>query len=200
VVAFFVAGDDLEAATRLLQESLDLSRSVGNERGVAQVLAMLVMQDARSGRWEAATLSLEETVDIWRRLGDRVHLAFDLVWLAFAYGRMGRSAKARSAALEALDLFEQAENATGLGIALVDLAFLATWEGRHEDAIRLAAANEALRNRVGGPPAPIGGFMEGEPAVDARAHIPSDVADRAWEEGLHMDLDEAIAFARGERE
>ncbi len=194
--AFFVAGDDLESATGLLEESRDLFRSVGDERGVAQVLTLLVMPDAHAGQWDRVIANLEEVVAIWRRVGDRVHLGFDLVWLGFAYGRAGRREEASSAALEALELFREADNPTGVGIALVDLAFLATWEGRHEDAVRLAGAYESLRAKVGGPPGAIGGILEGDPAEDARPHLSEDVARRAWEEGLAMSVDQAVAAAR----
>jgi hypothetical protein len=133
-------------------------------------------------------------------LGDPLHRAFDLVWLAFAYGRVGRQREARSAVLECLDLFREADNATGVGIALTDLAFLATWEGRHEDALRFAGASDALKERVGGPPGAIGGLMEGDPAADARAQLPDDMADRAWDEGRAMSVDDAVALARKEAE
>jgi predicted ATPase/class 3 adenylate cyclase len=194
--AFVVAGDDLDAAGRLLDESLDLFRRAGNEQGVAQVLPMLVMRDAQAGEWDRVIAGLEEAVATWRRLRDRLHLAFDLVWLAFAHGRVGHRAEARSAALEALELFREADNATGVGIAFIDLAFLATWEGHHQDALKLAGAYESLRERIGGPPGAIGGLLEGDPAAEARAHLSEDAAQRAWEEGLAMSLDEAVALAR----
>jgi len=196
--AFVVAGDDLESATRLLEESLDLFRGAGDERGVAQVLTMLVMQDAQAGRWAPVIDSLEEVVAIWRRLGDRLHLAFDLIWLAFAHGRAGHRAEGRSAGIEALELFREVDNLTGIGIAFTDLAFLANWEGRHHDAIRLAGASESLRKRVGGPPGAIGGLLEGDPVAEARAHLAEDEAQRAWEEGLAMSVEEAVALARSE--
>jgi predicted ATPase/class 3 adenylate cyclase len=199
-LAFVVAGDDVGSAGRLLDESRDLFRQVGDERGMAQVLAMLVMGDAQAGKWGDVIASLEEGVAIWRRLGDRLHLAFDLVWLAFAYGRVGRREDARSAALEALELFREADNATGIGIAFTDLAFLATWEGRHQHAIRLAGASESLRKQVGGPPGAIGGLLEGDPVAEARAHLADDTAQRAWEEGLAMNVEQAVALARGEVE
>jgi tetratricopeptide (TPR) repeat protein len=195
-LAFVVAGDDLEASTRMLQESLGLYRQIGDERGVAQILPMLVMQDAQAGEWDRVVADLEEVVATWRRLGDRLQLAFNLVWLTFAYGRVGRKAEARSAGLECLELFHDADNPTGIGIALIDLAFLATWEGRHSDAIKLAGASESLRARVGGPPGAIGGIMEGDPAAEARGHLSEDEAGRAWDEGLAMTLDEAADFAR----
>jgi predicted ATPase/class 3 adenylate cyclase len=196
--AFVVAGDDLEAAARLLDESLDLFRRAGDERGVAQVLTMLVMPDAQAGKWEPVIDRLEEVVAIWRRLGERLHLAFDLLWLSFAHGRAGHRREARSAALEALDLFREVDNYTGIGITFKELAFLATWEGRHEDAIRLAGASESLKERVGGPPGAIGGLLEGDPEAEARAHLSEDAARRAWEEGRAMSVEKAAAVARDE--
>ena len=198
-LAFVVAGEDIEAAARLLEESLELSRRAGDERGIAGAQAMLVIRDAQAGRWEAVLGRLDEVVAIWRRLGDRLHLAFDLIWLAFARGRLGQRRDARSAALEALAIFEEVDNQTGMGIALIDLAFLATWEGRHEDAIRLSAAFDNLRARVGGPPGGFAGILEGDPADEARAHLSEEAAARAWEEGQAMSLEEAVALARGER-
>src|SRR6185436_6757368 len=97
---------------------------------------------------------------------------------------------------EALDLFREVDNATGIGIALTDLAFLAVWEGRYQDALRLAGAADSVRTRIGGPPGPIGGFLEGDPAADAREHLSPADADRAWAEGLAMTADEAVAMAR----
>ena len=193
--SFVVAGDDLGSATRMLEESRELFREAGDARGVAQVTALLVMGDAQAGRWELVTEQLEEAVAIWRRLGDRLHLAFDLIWLAFARGRVGRRQEAWSAGLEALALFREVDNHTGIGIALIDLAFLATWEGRHEDAIRLGGASESLRLRVGGPPGAIGGLLEGDPVADARARLPEEAADRAWEEGLAISVEEAVVLA-----
>jgi predicted ATPase/class 3 adenylate cyclase len=195
----FVVGatDDLESAARLLDESLDLFRSVGDEPGVARALVMLVMRDAVVGDWDRVIGRIEEVVAIWRRVGDRLQLAFDLVWLAFAYGRVGRRSDAWSVALEAADLFREVDNPTGIALAFFDLAFLATWEGRHEDAIRLAAASESLRERAGGGPPPgFGGFLEGDPVADARTNLPEDVAQRAWEEGRAMTVEEAVALAR----
>jgi predicted ATPase/class 3 adenylate cyclase len=199
-LAFVVAGDDLGSAARLLEESLANFRRVGDERGAAQVLAMLVMPDAQAGNWGPVIEKLEEVVAIWRRLGDRLHVAFDLLWLAFAHGRLGHRREARSAALEALDLFCEVDNRTGIGITFTDLAFLSTWEGRHQDAIRLAGASDSLKEQVGGPPGAIGGLLEGDPVAEARAHLSEDDAKRAWEEGRTMTLDEAVALAHGAAE
>ena len=195
-LAFVVAGEDIDAASRLVEESLELFRKAGSEFGVAQALAMLVIREAEAGAWDQVIAKLEETTGIWRRLGERLHLAFDLVWLAFAYGRVGRRSEARSTALESLALFCEADNPTGIGIVFTDLAFLAMWEGRHEDAIRLAGASESVRQKEGGPPGGFAGILEGDPRAEAGAHVSEEAAERAWDEGLAMSLDQAVAFAR----
>jgi predicted ATPase/class 3 adenylate cyclase len=198
--AFAVAAEhDLTSAARLLDESLDLFRRVGDQPGVAKVLVMQVIPDAMAGAWDRVATRIEEVVAIWRRLGDRLNLAFDLVWLAFAYGRAGRREDARSTALEALELFREVDDATGIALAFLDLAFLLTWEGRHEDAIRLAGASESHRERAGGGPTPgFGGMLEGDPVAEASAHLTEEVARQAWQEGLTMSVQEAVALAEGD--
>jgi predicted ATPase/class 3 adenylate cyclase len=198
--AFVVAAEeDAEAAARLLDESLELFRQLGDEAGVARVQVMLVVRDAMAGAWDRVMAGIEESVAIWRRRGDRLNLAFGLVWLAFAYGRAGRRDDARGTVLEALELFREADNPTGIALTFLDLAFLLTWEGRHEDAIRMAAVSKSLRDRAGGGPMPgFGGMLEGDPVAEAGAHLTEDATRRAWEEGLTMNLPEAVTLAQGD--
>jgi predicted ATPase/class 3 adenylate cyclase len=198
--AFAVANEhDLEAAARLLDESLELYRRLGDEPGVARVLTMQVVPDAMAGAWDRVVARIEEAAAIWRRLGDRLDLAFGLIWLAFAYGRAGRPDDARATALETLELFREADNPTGTALAFLDLAFLLTWEGRHTDAIRMSGVAEALRQRTGGGPTPgFGGMLEGDPVADARAHLTEEDAHQAWQEGLALSVQDAVAIAKGD--
>ena len=198
--AFAVADEhDLDTAARLLDEALALFRQVGDERGAARVLVMQVVPDAMAGAWERVVARLEEVAAIFGRLGDRLDLAFDLIWLAWAHGRAGRPDEARATALAALELFAAAENATGIALTLLDLAFLLTWEGRHADAVRMAAAAERVREEAGGGPMTgFGGMLEGDPVAEARAHLSEAAAERAWREGWAMPLAEATALARGD--
>ena len=142
---------------------------------------------------------LEEAAVILRRLGDRYQLANALVWLAVAYARSGRPEDAHAAALESLDLFREAENPTGTPWPSCCLAFLTTWEGRHEDAIRLVATSEVLDERAGATRTTgFAGLLEGDLAEEARGHLAEDAARRAWEEGRSMSVDEVLALARPE--
>jgi hypothetical protein len=85
--------------------------------------------------------------------------------------------------LEALALFREADDATGAALTLLDLAFLLNWEGRHADAVRLAAASQSHRDRASAGPTPgFGGMLEGDPAAESGAHLTQAEARRAWEE------------------
>ncbi len=196
-LSFVVAGEDIDRASDLLHECLDLFRQAGDERGIAQVLAMLVIGDAREGRWERVVTSLDETVAIWRRLGDRLHLAFDLLWLSFAHGRLRHVPEAWAFGLESMELFRGAGNTTGVGIAFSNLAFLATWSGHHREALVLAGAAETVRAKVGGPPGGFAGILDTDPADEARSHVDPDDAERAFAEGLEMSTDQAVGVAHG---
>jgi hypothetical protein len=194
--AFVIAGRDIDAAAHVLEESRSLFREAGNQRGIAQVSTMLVIPDAQAGKWDSVVSGLEETTAIWRDLGDRLHLAFDLVWLAFAYGRVGRLREAWATGIETLDLFCAVDNATGIGIVFNALSWLALWEGRDEDTVRLTAVAESIRRRTGGPPGGFAGILEGDPAAEARSRLSAEVADKVWDEGLEMTMDDALAYAR----
>ncbi|MDF2743930.1 MAG: hypothetical protein K0S88_5307 [Actinomycetia bacterium] len=134
---------------------------------------MQVVPDAMAGAWQRVIARIEEVAAIWRRMDDRLNLAFGLIWLAFASGRAGRRDDARATALEALELFREADNATGIALAFLDLAFLLTWEGRHEDAIRMAGARgrsggrgQCPPERRRGPPGLAGGPHDEPPRGD----------------------------------
>jgi predicted ATPase/class 3 adenylate cyclase len=189
------AAGDLQTANDLLEESLDLFRQTDDEHGVARVLVMLILPDAQAGNWDRVIARIEEAVAIWRRLGDRLQLAFDLIWLAFAHGRAGRRRDAHMAAVDALSIFREADNPTGIALAFWDLAFLAGWEGRHQDALRFAGAAESLREKIGGgPPQGFGGMLEGDPAAEARRQLPEAEAERCWQEGRNLGVEEAFAL------
>ena len=193
--AFVVAaGGDFEGAFQLCAESLELFRRAGNEAGVARADWMLAMRDLVAGRWNAPLAKAGEAVASWRRTGDRFRLGDGLVWLAVVEARAGRPAAARSALEEARVLAAEADSPMGMLSVLIGRSYLARWEGRHQDAVRLAGAADALREQVGGraPLDFLASFL-GDPEAEARAQLPDDVAQRAWTEGRRSGLDAALA-------
>jgi hypothetical protein len=157
---------------------------------------MLAIRDMAAGRWDRPLAIAEQGVTNWRRIGDRHQLGDLMVWLAVVYARAGRPADARSAIGEALGLFREVDSPMGIVSVILGLAYLARWEGRHQDAVRLAGAAESLREQVGGrPPLDfLAGFL-GDPEAEARARLPADAAEAAWEEGRRLSMDAALGLA-----
>ena len=75
------------------------------------------------------------------------------------------------------------------------LSALETAEGRHERAMRLFGAAEALREQVAGA-APAMSLLLGDPIGEARRAIGDVATDRALEEGRAMDPEAAVQYAR----
>ncbi|MGH9004529.1 MAG: tetratricopeptide repeat protein, partial [Acidimicrobiia bacterium] len=193
----FIAGaeGEFDAAVRLFEESLELFRRAGDELGVTRVLWMIVIPDLEAGNWDRPIANAEEAVATWRRAWDRFHLADAPVWLGVVYARAGRRAYARAAVLEALQLFREVDSTMGIVSVLLSLSYLARWEDRYEDALRLAGAGESLREQVGGraPLDFLAGFL-GDPEAEARAQLPEEAAQRAYQEGRAMTVEAALAL------
>jgi predicted ATPase len=199
--AFVVAaGGDFEGAFGLYEESLELFRRAGDEAGVARADWMLALRDLVGGRWDTPVAKAEEAVASWRRTGDRFRLGDGLVWLAVVEARAGRPASARSALEEARELAAEADSPMGMLSVLIGLSYVARWEGRHQDAVRLAGAADALREQVGGraPLDFLASFL-GDPEAEARAQLADDVAQRAWKEGHRSGVDAALASSAESR-
>jgi tetratricopeptide (TPR) repeat protein len=187
--AFVVAaGRDFEGAFRLYEESLELFRRAGDEAGMARAGWMLVIRDLVAGRWDAPLAKAGEAVASWRRTGDRFRLGDGLVWLAVVEARAGRPDEARAALGEARELAAEADSPMGMLSVLIGLSYVARWEGRYQEAVRLAGAADGLREQVGGR-APfdfLASFL-GDPEAEARARLSEDVAQRAWQAGRRSD-------------
>jgi tetratricopeptide (TPR) repeat protein len=190
----FVAGaaGDFDGALGLLEESLELARLAGDEPVVAWAEWMLVIRELAAGDWDRALPVAERSVATWRRLGDHLQMADGLVWLGVVYIRAGRPADARSAIREALGLFRDVDSPMGIVSVILGLSYLARWEGRYQDAVRLAGAAESLREQVGRPPLDfLAGFI-GDPEAEARARLPADAAEAAWEAGRRLGVEKAL--------
>jgi predicted ATPase/class 3 adenylate cyclase len=192
-----ISSGDMSSSLPMLEESQDLLTQVGDEAAVARVIAAVAGGRGMVGDWDSFVAQMEDVVGIWRRLGDRFQLTDNLNTLATGYARAGRPGEAWSAGLEGLDIAMADEVPLSVSMSLLALANLASWNGRHEDSLRLAGASETIRNEIGGGP-PLD-FLEpliGDPLGDARSRLSGEAADRAWDQGRKMTTEEAVAFAR----
>ncbi len=115
---------DLEAAGRLLEESLRLFREVGDRWGIGWALDNLGMLALSGGDIERARTMFQESLEIFRQIGDRRGAACTLDNLGWAALLGGDIAGAQRHFEGALAVFREIGDRRGTGRALGNLANL----------------------------------------------------------------------------
>ena len=192
-----VTGDP-ESAQSLIQESLATARELGDRRGEAWALWGRGSVRLFGGDLTGSQEDLEESLRIFEELGDDTWgLGNARAGLAGLAARRGDPVEARDQVLRAIDDWEDQGNALVLSSQLRFLAMAANDVGHPERAVRLAAAADAWRQKVGGQ-VPAAFFPFTDPRETAAEALDERSMERAWAEGSAMTLEEALAYAREE--
>jgi len=94
-------------AHTLIEESLALSREVGDKVGIADALCSLADMSIHFGEYTRARSLLEEGLALFKELGDKRGIAYTLLPLALAFFLQGDSRAARPLAEESLTISRQ---------------------------------------------------------------------------------------------
>jgi predicted ATPase/class 3 adenylate cyclase len=185
---------DVEEGMAKLGKVLEMARSIGDRQLSADSLFLLGSHEVREGRPEDGLPMLDEALDIFRDLGNLFATADSLSGLGSYYRILGDSEAARAAQRESLEIFVEVGNPTGIAMVLEEIAVIETMDGRHERALRLAGAADALKHQIGGG-APAELMRSDESLAESRRSLDPETAERAWEEGREMGTDKAVAYA-----
>ncbi len=180
----------------LAQESLTLSREVGDQGRVADALSILGNIARDQGDLATAWALNQESLVIGRELGDRDCIATALYGLGLVALLRGEYGDARSLFQEALAIRRELGDRLGLARVLEGAAALAAAQGDSLGPARTWGAAERLREELGSPMSPNERPRNDRYAAVARA-APSDEGafERTWRQGREMPLNEAIALA-----
>jgi hypothetical protein len=143
---------------------------------------------------ERARTLLEEGLTVAQRQGNRMGIAMSHHTVAQVARLEGRYGDAAEHYREALRFGHQLGDAGGLSEPLQGLAAVQIATGDAERGVRLLAANAAIRERLGGGPPPEW-LRLGDPLAQARQRLGDEAYDRAWNAGLEMSVDDAVADA-----
>jgi tetratricopeptide (TPR) repeat protein len=178
----------------LYEESLTIKRRLGDSRGIGIALNNLGTMALAQGAYDRAALLGEEALDLLRALGDKdVTAAIDTV--ARAALHRGDTRRAASLYDEGLKVSQAAGDRELIAFCLQGMGRVAAAEGDMGRAGTLYGAEEALRTLVGAPLSPSEAPEHGMSLDAARTALGEDAFKRAWDRGLVMDLEAAIAFA-----
>jgi predicted ATPase/DNA-binding CsgD family transcriptional regulator len=142
-------GDDSKRAMNLLQESLDVWRTVGDSKGIASTLLGLGMGAQKLGDYKRATSYHEESLALLRAVDDTPQVAINLSSLGLTLFYLGNYERARVHYEESLTLFRERNDRWGMGVVLTNLGMLSLEQGDHERAKKLCEESLPLRRSVG---------------------------------------------------
>jgi non-specific serine/threonine protein kinase len=186
--------EDAPAARRLLLKASSLFRDLGDDESLGEALRGLAAADLTIGEVSRAREALHDSLAAYERTNERQQREYTRGMLGWVQRISGDFDEARLSYRHMLQAAHRGGALVPVGIALDCFADLALAEGDALRSIRLAAAANALRGRIGGGVS--GGIAGMEPILPrARTAVSDDAYLAAHDEGEAMDVDEAVKHA-----
>lgn len=140
---------DYPATISFAEESLEISRMIGDQRGAASALIKLGNAVTEAGDYQSASGYLEEALEIWRALDDKHGTARVLISLGWAALRPGDYSLAKSRLEEALSISRELGETRSIGFELSGLGEVALRQGDYDRATQLLEESLELRRQLG---------------------------------------------------
>ncbi|HSM44054.1 MAG TPA: hypothetical protein VK969_03465, partial [Acidimicrobiia bacterium] len=185
---------DLEEATRVLDESLAISRRIGRKIGVGRALWALGNLASYERDWGRTEDYSQQAVSELRQ----IDAPFDLGWAWFmiAHSRlmMSRAEAAKEPLAHALEIFARVRDVSALALILTALAMLQLSIEEEERAAFFWGASQRLQADTG---VSIGDVDVNQyPRINEFINNIDAVTQAVSEEGYNASVDEAVEMAR----
>jgi non-specific serine/threonine protein kinase len=183
-----------ELALAYYHESRDLARETGDRKLEAYTSLGLGLASQLTGRSEETLAIVSEGLPLLEELGETWGIANLQGVAARVLIRTGRLDEARESLRQCLELLGAAGDVPGIAWAIDDAATLELAEGHPERAIRLAGAAEGFREALGAR-APVALTEHEDPRPKVRDRMEDSAIEEAWNEGMAMTVEQAVAYA-----
>jgi predicted ATPase/DNA-binding SARP family transcriptional activator len=140
---------DYPAAMALYEESLMISRELGDRQGAAWPLHHLGLMAAHRGDYTTARALHEESLEIWRELEDKQGIGFAIHQLGSVVREQGDYAAARALYQESLEISRQLGDKQGIAWSLNDLGKAAYDQGDYTAARPLHEESLEISRELG---------------------------------------------------
>ena len=140
---------DVDRARKLIEESLQISRDMGDKSGIKETLVRLGILEYDQGRFEEAAKSYEESLAMNRESGDKLSIAILLNNLGNVYSNQGDYSRAVNLYEESLATRREHGDVLGSAICLNNLGIIAYEQGDYEKAEDLLQESLKFRNQMG---------------------------------------------------
>jgi predicted ATPase/DNA-binding CsgD family transcriptional regulator len=140
---------DYDGAVELCSDALELYRSAGDRRGLANALTGLAVTARKRGDYAAARETLEEALGIFRELGDEQGVARTLNQLGLVVFFVGDDEAFRSIAEQTLTAFRALGDVEGIGLSYLHLGLVTLSEGDPVGATPMLEESLAICRELG---------------------------------------------------
>jgi tetratricopeptide (TPR) repeat protein len=181
----------------LLEESLALSRDLGDKLSIAATLCTLGLVAYHQDDNDRATVLLQESLTLSGELGDKMNRAAALCNLGFVALQQGDYERAAALHDESLSLYMELGSDPGIYECLVGRARVAAAQQQAEVAAGLLGAAEALREAKGVLLPPSDKEDYDRALADVRALLSERVFAAAWAQGQATSLKDVIRQTMG---
>jgi non-specific serine/threonine protein kinase len=192
-----LAQGDLDRSELLYEQSLAAYRVAADKRGMSQTLTNLGLVAHQRKNYDRANTLLTESVSMERAAGDARGVAIALGGLGIVQCYRGEFARSEATLRESLSLWRDMPERAVLPLLLEFCAVLAVATGNRLRALRVAGAAAALRDQIEAPRPPVWTPELHRWLEIARAAAGAELSAKAWNQGLALSADEAIAEALG---
>lgn len=192
---------DLPQATAGLTEALARHRVIGDEIGTAIALTQLPLLACLLGDTDRAIAWGEECLAISDARGERWYRAHALWTLSIAEWQRGDRLRATALACDGIRLKLEFKDRLGIARCLEVLAWVAADDRYYRRSARLLGATQAIWQTLGARLSGFGALAEQHDQCCALVREGLGVAafDAEFDQGLALDLGQAVAYALGEK-
>jgi len=139
-------GGDFEAARKLGEQSLELSRAISDKQMEAFSLWSLGMVIAIQGDNARGIPMLEQSLALYQSLGDKFGQATVMAWMSLNNNDLDHS---KAHLFESLQLFRELGHLSGIAICLNELAHRAIWGGDFSSPVLWLEEARELHRQLG---------------------------------------------------
>src|SRR6266480_7243552 len=192
--ARYVSQSDPELIVSLLEESLAISRNVGDKMGLAACLRLSGQLALSQGNAAEGSSLAEETLALFRETGHRQGISLSLCLLAKVEAKQGNYQAAHKAYEQSLATASRGMDDMGLVASCLEgLAAAVAAQGELTWAARLWGAAEVHREVIGAPLPPVDHAAYQDSIAAARSQLGDKTFAAAWTEGRAMTPEQALA-------
>ena len=190
---YHVSGSDPVQAHTLLDESLALSREVGDKEEIAFGLYLWGMLALSEGDMARASSQVEQALAFFEEMHQRRGTALSLYALAQVATVEGDYARSQALYEQSIGVAHKSGSKRTIPPSLEGLAAAVAAQGNPVWAAHLWGAAEALREALGTPLPPVDRASYQRAVTSSRTQLGEQAFARAWAEGRTMSLEQVLA-------